>query len=690
MPKPKVKNQWKEGNKNDFVTTDPRFSRVFSDPRFLRPKKNKTKINIDKRFSQMLENEDFSVVGRVDKYGRKIKNSKSDIKRYYKIEDRDSDDEKELEVTSEESEEEEELENVENKKLDKGKEKEEEEEGSDEESESEHEIDYARGEGVLYSSSEDDWSDIEAEAPEVDIYGDVPTGDQTRRFAAVNLDWDKIRALDLFKLFDSFKPANGTIQSVKIYKSEFGKKRLEEESRNGPPAAIFGGKIEEDDEEEVTVETLVKEDKGEEFDNEELRKYQLERLKYYYAVVECDTVDTAVEIYNNCDGVEIEKSSNILDLRFIPDEETFDDEPVNAAYETPVAYEPNEFSTEALRHSKVKLTWDDDDPDRLKITRRKFTKEDLKNMDFQAYIASDEEDSEDDEEARERYKKLLLGNSDDEENEDNNQEMEITFAPGLSQAAKNILDKKKEKEELENETVFDAYLRKQREKKKAKREMKKKMNKEEESDDDDNLISDNEMDEIDMDDPFFAEAERELEESEEFKRENKESKKKNKKNRLSKEEREAKRKSKEELQLLMMDNSESVKKANEFDMKDVLKREKLQGKKKLKGKQKRLKKELAEDNFELNINDPRFSSVLTDHQFAIDPTMPQYKKTKNMEKLMEARQNQSKSSSAKEKIPDSDVNIESEKQEISSMVNSIKRKAIAMEEKKKKQRTNKF
>lgn len=72
-----------------------------------------------------------------------------------------------------------------------------------------------------------------------------------------------------------------------------------------------------------------------------------------------------------------------------------------------------------------------------------------------------------------------------------------------------------------------------------------------------------------------------------------------------------------------MDNSESVKKANEFDMKDVLKREKLQGKKKLKGKQKRLQKELAEDNFELNINDPRFSSVLTDYQFAIDPTMPQ-------------------------------------------------------------------
>jgi len=336
MPKPKVKNQWKEGNKNDFVTTDPRFSRVFSDPRFLRPKKSKTKINIDKRFSQMLDNDDFSVVGKVDKYGRKIKNSKSDIKRYYKIEDKEeeADDESELENISDEENEEEEIEAVENitdnenKKLQKGKAKAEEEE-LESESESESEIDYARGEGVLYSSSEDDWSDIDAEAaPDVDIFGDVPTGDQTRRFAVVNLDWDKIRAIDLFKLFDSFKPANGTIQSVKIYKSEFGKERLEKESREGPPAAIFGGKIEEDEDEEVTAETLVKADNGEEFDNEELRKYQLERLRYYYAVVECDSIDTAVEIYNNCDGVEIEKSSNILDLRYIPDEETFEDEPV--------------------------------------------------------------------------------------------------------------------------------------------------------------------------------------------------------------------------------------------------------------------------------------------------------------------------------------------------------------------------
>lgn len=674
MVKPKIKSQWKEENQ-EFVTSDPRFSKVFSDPRFMRPKKKNTKLNIDNRFTKMLQNDEFSVVGKVDKYGRKIKNNKSDLKRFYKIEDEDSDKEDKGEDNEEEENDKEE-ESSDESEVEKEGEEDEEEEDDDE-----IKFDPARGEGVMYSSSEDEWSDEDeiddyTAGPDVDIFGEVPVGDQTKRFAVVNLDWDKIRATDLYKLFDSFKPANGSIKYVKIYKSEFGKERLEKESKEGPPAEIFGGKL-EDEEEEITAENIVKEDNGEEFDNEKLRKYQLERLRYYYAVVECDTVDTAAYLYKNCDGIEIEKSSNILDIRFIPDEEKFEEEPVNEAHEAPVVYEPTDFTTEALQHSKVKLTWDDDDPDRLKVTRRKFTKDDLKSMDFQAYLASDDEEEEEDpEEARKKYMNLLLG--DNEEDEDKNEEMEITFAPGLSQVAQSILDKKKEKEEMKNETVFDTYLRKQREKKKAKRDMKKKLNKDD--NDDDNLISDHENieDEIDINDPFFAEAEKELEESQEYQKEiTKEKSKKSKKIRKSREERENARKNKEELQLLMDDNGDRLNKMNEFNMKDVLKREKLQGKKKLKGKQKRLQAELAEDNFELDVKDPRFSSVLTDHQFAIDPTMPQYKKTKNMKKLMEARQHKSKSTSANETISNNDT-AEVDKKEISSMINSIKRKALAM------------
>ena len=65
---------------------------------------------------------------------------------------------------------------------------------------------------------------------------DVPkTESMTRRLAVCNLDWgDRINAIDLFVLLNSFKPSNGSILSVRIFPSELGLQRMKAEGESGP------------------------------------------------------------------------------------------------------------------------------------------------------------------------------------------------------------------------------------------------------------------------------------------------------------------------------------------------------------------------------------------------------------------------------------------------------------------------
>ena len=135
------------------------------------------------------------------------------------------------------------------------------------------------------------------------------------------MDWDHLRALDLFKVFSSLvsptaPPASslpktsglkidsdprkvkqtsqvqGELFYVRVYPSDFGRERMEREDREGPPKEIFEGKKgkknkkkkkskrdDSDLSEDEDDDPLVQVDDGEEFDVEKLRKYQLERLR---------------------------------------------------------------------------------------------------------------------------------------------------------------------------------------------------------------------------------------------------------------------------------------------------------------------------------------------------------------------------------------------------------------------------
>lgn len=194
-----------------------------------------------------------------------------------------------------------------------------------------------------------------------------------------------------------------------------------------------------------------------------LRHYQLNRLKYFFAVVECDTAATADAIYTQCDGVEYETSGTRVDLRFIPDDTSFDEiAPRDSADELgdSINYRPKLFTTAALQLSQVELTWDETDPDRVQMAKRAFDPEEVKNLDLKDYIASSsgseeshEEEVDEKQHKSAKYRQLLEGISkttdpwakpkskiDRQESSEEEGELQITWEPGLAEKTKEIVE----------------------------------------------------------------------------------------------------------------------------------------------------------------------------------------------------------------------------------------------------------
>ncbi len=73
-----------------------------------------------------------------------------------------------------------------------------------------------------------------------------------------------------------------------------------------------------------------------------------------------------------------------LDLRFVPEEQGFADrQPRDSAANAPPEYEPPPFfTTAALQHSNVKLTWDATPDERRRALSKKVKAEELRDDDF--------------------------------------------------------------------------------------------------------------------------------------------------------------------------------------------------------------------------------------------------------------------------------------------------------------------
>ncbi|KAI6029460.1 hypothetical protein BKA83DRAFT_110229 [Pisolithus microcarpus] len=491
--------------------------------------------------------------------------------------------------------------------------------------------DYARGIVLMESSDEEEYGDASVDVHESEVseqeaesfHPDADRGPQeetqkTRRLAVVNMDWDHIRAVHLFKIFSSLvshaappssqssgvNVTRGSILSVRVYPSEFGKKRIEKEEKEGPPQELF--KVPYEGKDEVNERTVYEIGSGEDYDEDALRTYQLERLRYYYAIVECDSVETATHIFNELEGTELERSANVFDLSFVPDDMTFEGDPRDEATELPNApYRPIEFSTDALRHSKVKLTWDEEDPERSRLTRCALSRKDIEDADFRAYIASSSEsdDERDDSDSkvskkgeRERLRALLLRRNHDglPEGWDHAQEtekdgeagsdvdMEITFTPGLSMAKGS-----------EDQTTLERYEQKVKEKRRRKKEARRAAAAED-----------------------TAEADPHTEGV----------KPKTRKKR------------------------HNANKEHEDDSE-------------------------AEEDFSIDVKDDRFKALHDDHQFAIDPSNPQFKKTQGMMALLEERSKRRKDDRREEgDVPRKNLAVD-DGESLQNLAERVKRKS---------------
>ncbi|KAG2149663.1 hypothetical protein BD769DRAFT_1343625 [Suillus cothurnatus] len=683
--------------------SDPRFARLKTDPRFRRPKKHNSKVVVDERFKGIFDEDKVGKktskqkgkgkekLGRVDKFGRKISETheKDNLRRFYRLE---HEEEEEAEVPTS---------TIPDYArggvlMESSSESEAESQGagdSDDESDGPGFVTLGRDldeEGEI-DLDESTFADLDAQAA---AYARAAPEDnnqeateKTRRLAVVNLDWDHVRAAHLYKIFSSLVSpaapatlptsvpmplkdekslkntksakatvARGKVLSVRVYPSEFGKERIAREEKEGPPVEVFKKRVE--NEEDVNERTIHETGDGVDYDEDALRKYQLERLRYYYAIVECDTAEAAVHIYNELEGTELERSANVFDLSFVPDEMAFDAEYRDEAIDDPgTRYRAVEFVTDALRHSKVKLTWDDDDPERNHITRRSLTKKEIEEADFKAYIASSSSESDNDPDPvskkrskknaqRDKLRTLLLAGDDDELPEgwgrdddagkQDDVDMEITFTPGLIEA-----------KNPEDETTMEAYQRKMREKRKKRKEEVKVKATTVTNDEGRGQLGKN----VSFDDDFFegisgSERESEVEKSSES----------------------AKRVSR---------TQDVGKPVPREEVKSDVKAEK-KGKKK-RGKKKVIDDDEVQDDFIIDVKDDRFKAIHEDYQFAIDPSNPHFKKTKSMVALIDERTKRQKRSRPEDETG-ARLPTKVDNTSLKNLVESVKRKSAAADQ----------
>lgn len=189
----------------------------------------------------------------------------------------------------------------------------------------------------------------------------------------------------------------------------------------GPPKEIFESKRSAEQNKKIDEDReFIGDDEfrlGENDDGKNLsllRKYEINKMKYFYAVVYCNSVKTAKRIFKEYNGYELELTNIKLSLSFVAESLVFPQAMKEEADEVPPGYSFDASKvSRALNHSTVKLSWDQTDPKRQARLANNY-KAIMKQKD-------DEYNSDDELKA---YKGLIAGSSSDSDPDSENEELE--------------------------------------------------------------------------------------------------------------------------------------------------------------------------------------------------------------------------------------------------------------------------
>jgi len=589
------------------------------DPRFKKAPKHVRKVEVDGRFAHMFKDKDFVEAPKVDSRGQRVKGNaaRNKLREFYELAD-------ESEPTKDKKGGKAPIKKKASKAIEPEEVEEDANEDEDNDAQQDEDVDADAEENDDETDDEDeeseDGDDAEEEVDTTAWEGagaDVPRGDASKKLVLMGCDWDRVSATDLLVMMRTYlkskgRRSEGSVDKVSVYPSDYGLEQMAQENKSGPSGAIFDSVASkpqpavEDENEDVANSAQV----------EALRRYQMQRTKYYYAVAECDSVQTASWLYDQLDSMEADGIClGTLDLRFVPDDLEFPHEPDNFATEVPKRYQaPDMAEKGTLGHTKVQCTWDDAPIKRKRdLMRKRFTPEEMRESDLQAYMASTSEEEnesgaetlrslvrpeggDDDDFFNEAERdKFLDGDSDEEVDDETMGNKEATFSATAIQLEDQLTEKiKKDGQagrkvhtltagEDEPKSVWDKFLQKRKEKRKERRQQakserearKKGGNAEEEAEDDDEEDEANEK----------------------------------------------------ELELLTIDGQEGGERG--FN---------LRGKKRGDGGKARVKANKAGDGeFKVDVNDPRISSVFNSADFEIDPTNPEYRGSDGMKAVLKKK-----------------------------------------------------